>query len=172
MRNAPGLGDDADRVAAVEQQFQHAAGDAPVPLGRLVGVGVGAHGEHLAAVAGLAQGVCQQLRGARLGEDAGLEIESGREVQVRVARPGEAVDAAVLAAAVGIQRLLERQVRRVVAGNDRARRVHADHGARVGAGLVWRVGIGRRAALRAGVARRRVVAGAAAFVGAPLTHRP
>lgn len=153
------LGDDRHRMPAVEQQFQHAAGDAPVALGRLVGVGVGAHGQHLAAVAGLAQGIGQQLRGARLGQDAGLEIEPRRQVQIRVAGPREAVDAAVLAAAVGIQRLVERQIRRVVAGNDRARGVHADHGARAGCRFVAGIGQPRLA----GVARGGVLASAAAL---------
>ena len=52
----------------------------------------------------LASGSAQALRGVGLGDDAGFEVEPGRQVQVAVGGPGIAVDAAVLAAPVGIDR--------------------------------------------------------------------
>ena len=67
----------------------------------------------------------QQRGGVGLVEDPGLEVDAGREIDVGMARPRVAVDAAVLAAAVGIDRLLEGDVGRVVAGDDAARELGA-----------------------------------------------
>src|SRR3546814_20277842 len=63
----------------------------------------------------------EQRRSIRLVKQLGLEIEARRQVEIGVAGACEAVDAAVLAAAIWIDRLRERKVRRLVAGNDRAR---------------------------------------------------
>ena len=63
--------------------------------------------------------LAQALRGIDLGDDARLEIDARRQVQVGVRRPREAVDAAVLAAAIGVDRQVEAEVRRVVLGEDR-----------------------------------------------------
>ena len=62
----------------------------------------------------------QQLRGVALGEQLGLEVEAGRKIQVAVGRTRVAVDAAVLATAIRIDRPIEPDVRRFVAADDRA----------------------------------------------------
>src|SRR3546814_11047931 len=54
----------------------------------------------------------EQRRSIRLVKQLGLEIEARRQVEIGVAGACEAVDAAVLAAAIWIDRLRERQVRR------------------------------------------------------------
>ena len=51
-----------------------------------------------------------------------------------MARPRIAIDAAVLAAAIGVDRAVEADIGRVVAGDDRARRVDAERRRRSGAG--------------------------------------
>src|SRR4029079_15063195 len=51
-----------------------------------------------------------------------LEIESGGEPQKGMRRPGEAVDTAVLAAPVGVDRAVEADIGRLVAGDDAPRR--------------------------------------------------
>ena len=56
-----------------------------------------------------------------LGEQLALEVEPGREAHIGVGRTGEAVEAAVLAAAIGIDRPVERNVGRLVAGDDALR---------------------------------------------------
>ena len=61
----------------------------------------------------------EELGRALLGEQAGLEIEPGREPHIGVGGPRVAIEAAVLAAAVGVDRAVERDVGRVVAGDDR-----------------------------------------------------
>ena len=68
------------------------------------------------------------LRRLRLHEQLRLEVEAGRETEIGVGRPREAIDAAVLAAAIGIDRTVERDVGGVVAGDDLARRVDRDRG--------------------------------------------
>ena len=70
----------------------------------------------------------EQLVRVRLGEQLRFEIEAGREPHVGVGRAREAVDAAVLAATIGIDRAVERNVGRVVAGDDTAGGVDRDGG--------------------------------------------
>src|SRR5690606_16038662 len=59
-------------------------------------------------------------------------IEPGGEIEVAVARPGVAVDAAVLAAHVGIDGALEGYVRRSVPADDAPRFHGREHGFRRG----------------------------------------
>ena len=76
----------------------------------------------VAAVAGLRAAPCAAARRrSGFAKSLRLEVEARRQVEVRVRRPREAVDAAVLAALVGIDRLVERDVRRIVVRDDRAR---------------------------------------------------
>ena len=69
-------------------------------------------------VFGRRQLALEQLGGALLGEQAGFEIEPGGEPHIGVGRPGVAIEAAVLAAAIGVDRPVESDVRRLVAGDD------------------------------------------------------
>ncbi|MEI9888209.1 MAG: hypothetical protein WDN08_17270 [Rhizomicrobium sp.] len=105
-------------------------------LDRLIGIGVGADGDDLGDVAGRRQFLGQQLGGIGLGEQARFEIGAGRHAEIGVGRAREAVDAAMLAAAIGIDRLVERDVRRLVAGDDGAGGVADDLGAQGGRGTV------------------------------------
>ena len=65
-----------------------------------------------------------------LRNDDPLEIEARRQIEIGMGGTGEAVDAAMLAAAIGIDRLLERDVGRVVRRDDLARLLEADLGVR------------------------------------------
>ena len=94
-----------------------------LPLGRLIGIGVAAERDRPAGIALLAQLGREQRRRLRLVEDAALEIEAGRQAEIGVARPRVAIDAAVLAAAIGVDRAVEADIGRIVAGDDRARRI-------------------------------------------------
>src|SRR4029079_1818399 len=68
--------------------------------------------------------------GVDLGDDLRFEVEAGREVEVAVRRPREAVDAAVLAAAIGVDREVEVDVGRVVRREDRLDALLDDFGPR------------------------------------------
>ena len=103
-------------------------GDAVFALDRLVAVGVGAERDRARLVAGLRELLSQQLGGVGLGEKLGLEVQARRQFEVGVARARVAVDAAVLAAAVRVDRLGEAHVRRVVARDDRACALDGDLG--------------------------------------------
>src|SRR3546814_2953847 len=61
----------------------------------------------------------------------GLEIQPGRQVEIGVRGPGEAVHATVLATAIRIHRLAEADVGRVVAADDAARALLGDPGRRM-----------------------------------------
>jgi methylmalonyl-CoA mutase cobalamin-binding domain/chain len=102
------------------QHLQHAAHDPAVAFDRLVGVGVGADRDHPRAIAPRGQFLGQHKGRVGLGGELRLEIEAGRKAEPRMARPREAVDAAVLAAAVGIDRTVEGQIGRAVLGDDTA----------------------------------------------------
>src|SRR3546814_5182126 len=69
-----------------------------------------------------------QFRCRWLGEQLRLEINAGRQVVIGMGRSGKAVDAAMFAAALGVDRAIEADVGRIVAGDDRARPFHRDAG--------------------------------------------
>ena len=114
--------DDADRddwrATAPRRICAH---DAPLPLDRLIGIGVGADRDRARLVARRGELLLQKLRGVGLGEQLRLEIEPRRKPHIGVRRPREAVGAAVLAAAIGVDRAVEGNVGRLVAGDDLAR---------------------------------------------------
>ncbi len=122
------LGDDADRMRHPIEHLENAAHDLQIALDRLIGIGVGADRDHARLVARVRQLLFQQRRRVVLGEQLRFEIEAGRQAEIGVGRPRKAVDAAVLAAAIGIDRAVEADVGRVVAGDDLARGVGAHRG--------------------------------------------
>ena len=122
------FGDDADRMAGALQHFENAAHDLVLALDRLIGIGVGADRDHARLVVRRRQFLFQQRRRIRLGEQLRFEIQSRRQPEIGVGRPREAVDAAMLAAAIGIDRTVEADVGRVVAGDHLARGVERDRG--------------------------------------------
>ena len=131
-RSTPGgLGDDHHRMSALGQHLEHGTGDAEVAFDRLVGVGVRPQRDGSAGVAGPGKLGTQQRRRVRLEHESSLEIEAGRESEVRVARPRVAVDAPVLAAAVRIDGAVERDVRGVVVADDSAARIRREGGAKL-----------------------------------------
>ena len=117
------LGDDRHRMPALRQHLEDAARDLEPALERLVGIGVGAERDRLAAVAGARELALEQRRRVVLGEQLGLEVEPGREPEIGVARPRVAVDAAVLAAAIGVDRRSNGMSGECVAGDHAAARV-------------------------------------------------
>src|SRR6266849_1780130 len=118
--------DDRDRMAEIAQHLEDRPGDAEPLFGRLIRVGVAAERERPAAIVLLAQLGAEQRRRLRLIEDAGLEIEAGRQPEIGVARPRVTINAAMLAAAIGVDRAVEADIGRVVARNDRAGRIYAE----------------------------------------------
>ena len=85
-------------------------------LDGLVGVGIGADGDHLRHIALARQFPRQHRADAGPGDQPRLEVEPRRQVQEGVAGPREAVDAAMLAAPVGVDRTVEGQIGRAVVG--------------------------------------------------------
>ena len=122
------FGDDADGMAGPLQHFENAAHDFVLALDRLIGIGVGADRDHARLVTRCRQFLLEQFRRVGLGEQLRFEIEPGRKSEIGVRRPREAVDAAVLAAAIGIDRAVEADIGRVVAGDDLARGIQPYRG--------------------------------------------
>ena len=127
-RHAVGLGGDRHRMPELGEHLEAGAGDAVRRLDRLVGVGIGPHRDRAALVAALRQLGPEQGGCTRLGGQARFEIQPRRQAEIGVRRPREAVDAAVLAAAIGVDRAVEADVGRRIAGDDRARRLQRDLG--------------------------------------------
>ena len=123
-----GFGDDGERVFVRGQYLQNLARDAQFALDRLVRIGIAAQRNRADPVARVAQFLFQQPRRLRLGDQTCLEIEARRQAEVGMARARITVDTAVLATAIRIDGLRERDVGRVVARDDRARGIHADGG--------------------------------------------
>ena len=123
------LGGDQHRVAEVAEHFEQTPHQRIALLDRLVGIGIGAEGERRRPVAGGGKLACERLGGAGAGDEAGFEIQPRRQAEKGVAWPGEAVDAAVLAAAIGVDRAVETQIGRGVAGDHPARPLLGDLGA-------------------------------------------
>ena len=98
--------------------------DFPFALDWLVGVGIGAERDRRAHVTGSTETERRRLRRVGLREQLRFEIETRRQIGKSVRRPYITIDAAVLAALVGIDRLVERNVRRIVAAMiERARAI-------------------------------------------------
>ncbi len=110
------------------QHFENAAHDLPFALDRLIGIGVGADRDHARLVILRRQFLLQKLRRIGLGEQSGFEIEPRRQAEKGMGRPREAVDAAMLAAAVRVDRTIEADIGRIVAGDDLARGIDRDRG--------------------------------------------
>ena len=75
-QDAVGLGGDGEGVAGLDQQLDDRAGDPPALLDRLVGIGVGAHRDRPAFIAGPRQCRVEQLRRLGLHEQARFEIHA------------------------------------------------------------------------------------------------
>ena len=133
---------DADRVFELPQHLQQRARELQLPFRGLVRFRIGAEGDHRSRRIGSAQFLPKQFGRVGFGEDLGLEVQARRQPEIGVARPGIAVDAAVLATAVRIDRLVERQVRRAVGRYDRPRDFDPDLCGR-GAGRLVRVDFDR-----------------------------
>ncbi len=109
------------------QHFQNSPRDFPLPLDRLIGVGICPHRDHLALVAGSGQFLRQQFMRVRFHEQLAFEIETGRKPLIGMGRTRKAVNAAVLAASIGIDRAVETDVGGVVARDDFPRLLLGHH---------------------------------------------
>ena len=114
------------------QHLEDAPGDLEVALDRLVGIGVGSKGDGTATVARIGKLLFKQGRGVALGEQAGFEIEPRRKAEPGMGGAGIAIDAAVLAAAIGIDRAIEGDVGGGIARDHGLALVGADRGAKRG----------------------------------------
>src|SRR5262249_31547229 len=92
------------------------------------GIGIGAERDQLRPIAGPAQFLFEELGGIWLVIELALEIEARRMAEIGMGRTGKAIDAAMLAAAIWIDRLIEGHIRRVIAGDDRLAGIEADRG--------------------------------------------
>ena len=108
-------------MARVEANLQHLPRDPVSPLYRLVGIGIGAHRDRARAIGGLGQRRAQQIGRRGLGEQLRFEIQPRRQVVVSMGRPREAIDAAMFASAIGVDRAVEGNVGRAVEAEDRLR---------------------------------------------------
>ena len=105
-----GLGDEDDRVPVAGEDLEQVARVLQPSFDRLPGICIGPDHEWGGFVAGAVEMGFQKGRAVRLGHDDALEVQARRIAQIRVAGPGVAIDAAMLAASIGIDRLVEGNV--------------------------------------------------------------
>ena len=106
------LGDDGDGMIIGRQNFQNAARDAVALFDRLIGIGVRAHGDGRDFIPLARQFPLKEHCRIGLRKKPALEIEARREPHIGMRRSGKAVDAAMLAASIGIDRAVEGNVGR------------------------------------------------------------
>ena len=121
-----GLGDERNGVAGFGQNLQHRAGDLEFFFGGLIGVGDNAQRQRAGGMPAPPQILAQPPRRVALGENLRLKIQSRRKPQIRMRRARKAVDAAVLASAIGVGRQCVRNVRRFVFGHHAFRQIPVD----------------------------------------------
>ena len=119
------LGGDAHRVLASKQDLEQRARDLVGFLERLVWIGVRAERDGRALVVRRGKFFFEQRCGVGLVKKFRFEIEAGGEADVGVAGAGVAVNTAMLASPIRIDRLPEMNVGRVVAADDRSRGARA-----------------------------------------------
>ena len=102
---------------AARQNLDRAAGEFQVALYRLVAVSHRAQGDEFGHIAARLQLPRQHLGDVAFGDDLGLKIQPGRQVEVAVRGPCIAVHAAVLAAAIRVQAVVKVDIGRVVVGD-------------------------------------------------------
>src|SRR6185503_16074607 len=113
----------ADGIAKLRENGDAAPRDPELSLDRLIRIGDAADGDRLRLPAFLVQLFAEQRRRIFLDHDLRLEVEARGKAEVFVRRPRVTVDAAVLAAAIRIDAGFEADVRTVVGGDDRSRRI-------------------------------------------------
>jgi len=123
-----GLGDQGEGMAKPVKGLDHLPGNPQRFLYGLVGIGIAADMDDLRAVAFLRQLPGQQFMGEGFEEQPALEIQTRRQAQIGVSRPSITIDAAVLAAPIGIDRLVKGNIGAVVAGDYGPGHVRLDHG--------------------------------------------
>ena len=111
------------------QHFDTGPCNPPIALDGLIGIGIGAHRKWRRTIGWLHEFGAKQRGGIGLGEELGFEINPGREVVERMCWPRKAINAAVFAAAIGIDRAVKRNVWRFIACDDRFRTLDSDAGA-------------------------------------------
>ena len=136
------LGQDGVRVTGVQQGLEDPRHQLVLALGPLVDVHVGAHGDVLALPLAGVQLLADQVRGVDLDHDLGVEVMPGVQVQVGVRVAGEAIDACMATATIGINSPAERDPRGVGHPVDHAARVHFEEGHAAEARRVERPGDG------------------------------
>ncbi len=117
------LGDHRHGIAQLSQDRQAGAGELERALDGLVAVGHPAGGDDPRPPGRLRQLGAQEPRRIGFDQDARLEVHSSRPAEEFVARSRIAIDAAVLAAAVGVEAGVEAEVGTVVVREDGARAV-------------------------------------------------
>ena len=125
-----GFGGHRHRMAAGVEYLQHLPGNPEPALDRLVRVRDSTEHGGRGSVAGPScQLPLQLLGGVGLVEESALEIQPRRQPEPGMRRPCVTVNAAMLAAAVGIDGTLEGHVRRSIPADDGAAGIHRKLGA-------------------------------------------
>ena len=125
-------------MVCLDQHLKYLPCDGQPFFQRLIRISVYADGDGLALIAFLRQFSAQQISGLTLCVQTSLKIKTGRVPEVSMRGPCKAVNAAVLASAIGIDRTVKVDIRRLVARDDCAITIIASVSLHTGFGLCVR----------------------------------
>lgn len=147
------LGGDVHRVAEIEQHFEASTSELEFAFDGLVAVGDAGATENLRLPFGRGEGFAEEFGSVVLDENFRFEIKAGGETEVFVRGTCEAVNTAVLAAAVGVDGGGERSEVGFVGGDDVSGAVGKKLSERMWLGGAWIVieVVDRMRRLRVGV---------------------
>lgn len=127
--NEAAFGDDGNGLSGLCHDFEASAGDLEFGFDGLIAVGHAGHDDGLAGPLGFGEFFAEEIGCVGLGDDACFKVQAGGQAEVFVGGSGVAVDAAMLASAVGIEGPTEADVGRLDVVDDRACAVSEDFGA-------------------------------------------
>ncbi len=122
----------------------------------LIGIGIAPDMDGLRRISRPGQLLFQKRGGVRLEEQLALEIQARRKAHIGVGGPRITIDAAVLTPPIWVDGLIERDVRTVIAGDDRPRGLGGQGGSQRRSGLVRRPAIVKALLDQRFIAARRI----------------
>ena len=121
LQNPRRLGGNHNRMLGLQAQLQYPSRYSVGALNRLIGVGIGTNCNRQRLITRPGQRLAEQCRSIRFGEQLAFKIQSRRQIMIGMARPRIAIDTAMFATPIRVNRPVKRQIGRCVKAQNRFR---------------------------------------------------